>query len=290
MGRKWTKASLIKALRAWHDEGKSMAELRRLQPGLIIAGQRRFGSWGAARKAAGLPPLRREWTPETLLEAIRDRHARGLPMAGADRTVRALQSAARKRFQNSPTALRAAGLQLKTRRSRNRHSVLAALRDRQAQGLPMTKVWEADQGLYMATVRHLGSWHAAMVELALPWTPPRKWSSEQVLEGLRGWYRLPKIGLRAYDGGLACTARTRFGSLSAALLAAGLEPRRRLWPRQRVLESIQAARAGPARQGRSQAGGRGGTEIRQLPPSLNSRRPPGHETPALSTLESTACA
>lgn len=237
--RKWSKATVLEALRAWHDEGKTIAELRRLKPGLIVAAQRCFGSWNAARQAAGWPPLRREWTPQTVLAAIRERHARGLPLTMIKRDDRGLEAAARERFGSWPEAVRAAGLQPKRRRSWDRQRVLAALRDWQAQGLPMTKVSQADPGLYLAAVRHLGSWHAAMVALALPWSPPRKWSRAQILEGLRAWHRLPKIALSVYDCGLAGAVRTHFGSLNAALLAAGLEPRRRLWPRQRVLEAIQ---------------------------------------------------
>jgi hypothetical protein len=116
---------------------------------------------------------------------------------------------------------------------------LEAIQDRQAQGSPMTRVWEHDEGLYLAAVRHLGSWHAAMAAAGFTSTPRRRWSRQLVIDALRTWHRSPHRNPRACDHGLGCAAVRYFGSLQAALQAAGLESRRRKWSEQRVLEAIQ---------------------------------------------------
>lgn len=62
---KWTKASVLRALRDSHKRGEPA------RPGLLLAAQNLFGSVIAAREAAGLPLLRTVWSDKRVIDEIR---------------------------------------------------------------------------------------------------------------------------------------------------------------------------------------------------------------------------
>ena len=135
--------------------------------------------------------------------------------------------------------MRAAGLRPKRRQKWTRQSILAAIRERSQNRLPMTGVWKYDKRLYEAARRYLGSWHNAIQAAGLKSNPPRKWSRQQVIEGLEEWRRQPYVFLRKGNRSLYCAVTRYFGNLQNALEAAGLESHRREWTEQRVIEAIQ---------------------------------------------------
>ena len=91
---------------------------------------------------------------------------------------------------------------------------------------------------YMTARTHFGSWAAALE--AAGYAPHRRsWDRESIVEALRALDRPP---LHSELGGAALpalgTVRHHFGSLGAALQAAGLDPHRRRWGPEDVLDAI----------------------------------------------------
>lgn len=83
----WTDAEVIEKIRARSQRGAQLNMKHIIEDGdnaLVRQAGLRFGSWDAALSAAGVDPnqvrLKRPWTREDVVEAIRDRHARGLPL------------------------------------------------------------------------------------------------------------------------------------------------------------------------------------------------------------------
>jgi hypothetical protein len=131
---KWTKRAVIAALRENPDQGA--------RPALSLAAQKLFGSVGAAREAARLRPLRTEWSEQRVIDEIR-----ALKPGVRDAT---LISQAQNRFGSWRAALAAAGVPAKTAPRWTKESIVAALRARVAQSLPIdqTNLRKQDQSLF----------------------------------------------------------------------------------------------------------------------------------------------
>jgi len=182
---------------------------------------------------------RRRWSRQTVIEAIRDRQRRGLPMTCVQKDDSGLAAAGRKWFGSWPDAVLAAGLQPKVRRTWSRESVLEAIRDWRRRGLPLADVWTDDKGLYLAARRRFGSWCDALLAAGLPVERREKWSRERVIAMLQEYERQGVTNIRKRDKALAGAVTKYFGTLKKARLAAGLEKRRRMWSDKRIIETIQ---------------------------------------------------
>jgi len=116
--RKWDRDSLLAALRRLKRNGMPLTDsrVRKADQGVLLASIRFFGSWKRAVTEAGYDlateqELARKWTPEKVLNAIRDRAGRNESIRQKEVLLdnRRLVSAARRYFGNWGRALEAAG-------------------------------------------------------------------------------------------------------------------------------------------------------------------------------------
>jgi lipase chaperone LimK len=115
--------------------------------------------------------IRRTWTKELVIEAIRDRHRSGLPLRKVWKEDRAFCCAAATHFGSWQKALAAAGFQpYRTTWSRKR--IIDSIRAWHRKGVALTKVWKADPTLYAYAKRFFGTWTKAL--LAARFKPQRR--------------------------------------------------------------------------------------------------------------------
>jgi hypothetical protein len=129
-----------------------------------------------------------------------------------------------------------------TRAKWNKQRVIAAIRQRQQQGLSMRGVKDDDGSLFDAAVRYCGGWHKALVAAGLPSKPKRRWTRDLVLTAVWAWHqeRLSKGWTR--DSGLIHAAMKHFGSWRKALVAAGIPVQAsQRWTRERVSAALPAS-------------------------------------------------
>ena len=131
--------------------------------------------------------MKPKWTKEWVREAIRDWHNQGRPIARIRVEFPLLYSAAARRFGSWQAALTAVGLPGKPRRKWTRQIlILAAIEDRRRQGLSLSDVRRTDPPLYSAASKRFGNWGNALRAAGCEARPPsRRWSRDDVLEGLR---------------------------------------------------------------------------------------------------------
>src|SRR5689334_12268440 len=117
--RRWTKQLILSEIRR---RKKSSLPLRRYlvyreQRPLPSAATRYFGNWSRALRAAGIDPLSvvNGWNAQRVIEAIAQRHARGesLNSAAVQRSQASLYKAAQRWLASWPSAVAAAGFELK---------------------------------------------------------------------------------------------------------------------------------------------------------------------------------
>ncbi len=111
--RKWPRDTIISEIRRRKRLGLSLLDKDVLmeEGGLLKAGRREFGTWRAAVLAAGVPyPGRNRWPEERILEEIRSRRRRNLPVNAhaINHAAPGLYDAGKRIFGNWPAALRAA--------------------------------------------------------------------------------------------------------------------------------------------------------------------------------------
>lgn len=123
--RKWPRERVLDEIRRRADQGMSLraTDIQRHCRGLGAAGQREFGTWPLAVRAAGVPYPKRQggwkWPRERILRTIRDRVRHGLPVT--DRVMKAafggLWWAGRREFGTWLNAVAAAEASRPSRRS-----------------------------------------------------------------------------------------------------------------------------------------------------------------------------
>jgi hypothetical protein len=212
---------------------------------LFNAAIRKFGSWEKALRAAGLQPKpRRKWSKERVITGLQIWHDQ------AEKDIRrfdaGLAGAAARLFGTLGNAMEAAGVEPKNRRWTDRR-VIEAIQDRYVQGLPINVPGFGDKPLAGAARRRFGSWPEALAVAGLSDKyreplPAPTWTPEDVLEAIRAWdeqgRRITNICRQDYQ--LYSVARKHFGGWQAAVIAAGLEPTRKQWTKQSVIEAIRA--------------------------------------------------
>jgi hypothetical protein len=163
--RVWSPELVLRELRAWR-KGPCKAALSTEDRGLAAAARKYFGSYQNAFIAAGLEPPQRGWSRQQVIEAIQDRHVKGLPLQGSEaRLDPELVSAATDRFGSWRKALLAAGFDAPARRPRtkwSRERVVADIRRWRERGVPLTRAWRDDPALATAAARYFGSRHQAL--------------------------------------------------------------------------------------------------------------------------------
>lgn len=123
--------------------------------------------------------------------------------------------------------------------------VIAAIHERQRQGLSLTSVWREDSPLSQASKSQFGCWRKALVAAGVPGARPHeKWPKERVIAGIlarkRAGSRLDHT--RREDRKLYGAAERRFGTWQQALVAAGVKERYvplRVWTREKIIEAIR---------------------------------------------------
>lgn len=189
-----TKESIVAAIRKRHMAGQrlsasAVADEKDGDLPLHSRAVRLFGSWRGALVEAGVNPDEvSEWKyklPGPVLEAIRERVQAGIPHGAkyvlegehADTT---LYAASVRHFGGWVKALEAIGIAYRPPRRKaaypTRDAVLAAIRKRHADGLPVAGVSvrlgdSSDWALYGAAEKLFGNW-ADAVHVALPLLPP----------------------------------------------------------------------------------------------------------------------
>ena len=236
--RKWTPQRVIEEIKARYTPDISLPELRRRNPGLASAAQRRFGSWARAVRAAGLRyQARKQWDWRRVIKAIQARHQKGLPLRNLWKHDGKLSAAAYVYFGGVDQALAAAGVQCPSPRRWNRERVLEVIRQSSQQGVAPTG--REHGALCMAAVRYFGSWHRAALAAGVR-PKHERWSKERVIQDIRSLYaRSPEARLYRDAPRLATAATKLFGTLAAAKSAAGIPPDPNRWSTERVIECIQ---------------------------------------------------
>jgi hypothetical protein len=177
---RWTREAVLDGMRRLHADGiVSFNEaIARGEQKLVRATERYFGSWQEAFRAAvpGYQPLLRSWTVDDVVEGIRERHARGLPVRATEvfRDDTPLFDAARRVGIPWREACRRAGVPAvdyavrkpATRTRWTDEMLLEKLRDAAARGVPLiTKSFTG--GFVGAVYGHFGSWGKAMAAAGL---------------------------------------------------------------------------------------------------------------------------
>ncbi|MAE40169.1 MAG: hypothetical protein CML07_04490 [Psychrobacter sp.] len=304
--RKWTRATVVAAIRSRHQQGLSMTCVWRDDRSLYTAAARHFGTWTGALAALGIRrPSKVTWTKQRVMEAIQARQRRGLSLTHVFQQDSKLYDAGKRRFGSWQRALEACGIEAKSRRrwtkarivdelrtayrsagsdlrtrdralanavwkyfgglEKARHAagierpplkwsrrrVVEAIQDRHVRGRSIKHAdWKNDRSLACAATRYFGSWYdavrAAGLAHAVEQSEPRpKWNKEKVIHAIQARHKagLPLTGVRNRDASLFDAAVTHFGCWGKALVAAGLKPaRRRSWNPHRVLAEIRARR------------------------------------------------
>lgn len=111
--RRWTRASLLAAIRARHRKRESLKrpDVLCVDSALVHSASARFGGWAAALREAGVvvPWSLTRWSPERVLSELR-RCARGRDRVTVDEAGNKLVSAAQRYFGTFLAACQAAGL------------------------------------------------------------------------------------------------------------------------------------------------------------------------------------
>jgi hypothetical protein len=174
--RTWNRARVERELRRLNREKAGLweREVRRNTPYLPRAAKQLFGSYASAARAAGIkpsalrPPDYRRWSPQCVIDALRQRHEQNMPMYPA----RLLDSqpylyrAAGKRFGNYRKAIEAAGLEFPGRPLHHwtERLVVKTLQDLRADGVDLryTPMKKRRLPLYEAARYYFGSYTNAV--------------------------------------------------------------------------------------------------------------------------------
>ena len=213
----WSRRRVLDEIQDRRRRGESVAEMRSWNA-LAAAAKLYFGTWGAALLAAGVPYTRpRRWTKHMVLEQIRDRHQRGLPLVSSCREVRPLSQAGNRLFGSWNLALVAAGVPT-NHRQWSKERVIQEIQHHYGHNLGTPC---RDDALKAAATRLFGSWTNA--KSAAGALSARERSRQRIIQAIQDRYVKgePVESLRE-DPKLALAAKRAFGSWGKALLAAGL--------------------------------------------------------------------
>lgn len=160
----WSRQQVIEAIQACYRQAHP-----RVPDKLYCAARRHFGSWRKARVMAGIhdtPALYRKRRCQRVIEALRA-WGQAAPSLSSKQAPSWLISSAYRYWGGWHKALVAVGLRDKNSRPRARRTwnpqqIIAALQQRQQQGLGFLRVWKEDPGLYKSARRYFGRWQHAV--------------------------------------------------------------------------------------------------------------------------------
>jgi hypothetical protein len=212
---------------------------------LLAAANYHFGRWSAAVNAAGLDyagEVRRipRWTPEKIIEAIKEAHRRGDDLSWTnvtkDRRYSALAYAAIRdnRFGSWDAALEAAGLaasQVRRYEAWSEERILRLIKERARQGKPLNSkaMQDDDSKLFNAALNYFGGWDKALEAAGI--RPEdvykrRRWNPQVITREIKSLSRagedLAAPNIRKAHSALYSAACKYFGSWKAAREACGV--------------------------------------------------------------------
>lgn len=235
---------VIRALREMSDDGKRALKLRDIPSKLARALIFHFGSFVAARDAAGVPAFKTpsRWNRERIREELRQADNSGIRLtyAGLTQAGRAdLAGAIRRRYDTLAAARRDAGVPEPARLpprvslSWSPESVLIIIIHRWENGEPLAYS-QVPAVLASAGARYFGNWGEAITAAGLDYAEIRltreAYDEDEILQILRELSSsrpdMTISELRTENTALTARASEFFGSLDEALLAAEIDD----WP------------------------------------------------------------
>jgi hypothetical protein len=236
-----TKQSVIDAIRRRHHDGKNLGCTFREDSQLYSAGKRLFGTWKAARKAAGLPCRESDfYTADEVQLRMIELYEKDLPLTFGSHQDFKLQRSAKKHFGGWRKAAKSLGLDGEIRRAWTNQAVIDGIHLRRASGLDLYTTHKEDKALFCAAVSRFGNWSNAMKAAGIEHPVRERWSEARIIE------RLQQIAnanegrtVSNTDHNLAHAATRRFGSLQKALERAGTMSLTKRWSKEKVIKAIQ---------------------------------------------------
>lgn len=205
-GRKnirWTSDQVLTEVRAWRDRGEALYanHVRLNYQELLAAAIRYYGSWQKAVETAGIPydQVRkyRKWSNETIIQEIRDLHARGVDlsfraMALSQYNAMVYAAIRPKYFGSWKAALEAAGLEseeIYRYRSWEESDILEEIRRLKTEGADLSsKAMDENSNRLIATARRrFGNWGRALERAGINYDDIRRrkrWTRESLVEGI----------------------------------------------------------------------------------------------------------
>jgi len=245
----WTKQSVIDAIRRRHQAGKSLGCTFREEPRLYGAGKRLFGTWKAARKAAGLPCHESDfYTRDEVQLRMIELYEKELPLIFASHRDFKLRRSAKKHFGGWSKAAKSLGLGGETRRTWTDQAVIDGIHLRRASGLDLYTTHKEDKALFCAAIARFGNWHNAMKAAGIERPVRERWSEARIIERLQEIANANEGGsVSRADHNLATAATRRFGTIQKALERAGTMSLTKRWSKEKVVHAIQLrfAEVGP---------------------------------------------
>ena len=236
----WDRETVLRKMHELAAQGEELGHsaMKKDHPALLDAAKRLFGSYGAARVAAGVgpPPLTR-WSVEKIVEELKKAKGSGADMAASrlSRSHRALYDRAYTYFGAYDEALKAAGFNpQEIRRTQN------WTKETVAQELAKLDVGDVDlrssaihrvrPDLHQAAHRHFGSYQEALEAAGIAY-PPKKplagWAKSGVLQMLRQLHDegedLRFAAMKKRRSPLFFAARYYFDTYVGAITKAGLD-------------------------------------------------------------------
>lgn len=116
--RTWSKEAVLEAVLTRHRQGLRLTQVWADDTGLYSVAKKHFGTWSNTLRAAGLPPTRKQWTKDLVVEEIQAWHRQGVAISSISRQDMRLTVTAIRLFGNWHRALRAAGFKPPPKRRR----------------------------------------------------------------------------------------------------------------------------------------------------------------------------
>ena len=243
---RWSKAEIIRQLRARKGKPLNQAAMEREMPALVMATYRYFGNYRKALRAAGFDYAavrvrpRRIWNSRRVvgeLKKVRKAKA-GLWQNEIKRTRPDLLHAAQRYFGSYPRAAKAAGIDTAavhspTFRFWSPPNVIAELQrmHRRRERLNPTHLREHRSGLMRASTVQFGSYRKAVAAAGIAYesiarTIARRMPPAEVVARLKALFEGGKdiryVAMERNEPRLLDAARGRFGSYRSAVEAAGI--------------------------------------------------------------------
>ncbi len=220
---RWDKTRIVAALCAWRKRDPQLRRVYKNDPALYAAAYRLFDNWHDAIAAAGVRPRLRSWTKQRVIDSICAYRERGVPIDAIAKTDTALQAAAHRHFGQWSSAVVAAGLPVKLRRTWTAELVVETIVALHRQGFPLVRAEQTDRSLGYAARRFFGSWPKAVKAAGIPDGWQHKWNRQRVLEALQRYGRAGHLRCnRDIPNPVRMMAFYFFGTWHKAQVAAGL--------------------------------------------------------------------